>query len=165
MPKFITAGFASSDARFRAAIEWREATRRRRPNLEDAILDRAYDALVDTLLIHPELGNSGRAVWALANQQLGWKINSTIRGRFLPDGNRRRTPAGAVPLNALRPAPRRVGGTPSQPATPTRPRQRCGGSHSATWSAPRPERTRSQPRSWSGTRSGSARTSSPSSSV
>src|SRR3954454_23428936 len=91
----------STDGRLRAAIEWREATRARRPNLEDAVLDAAYDNLVDLLLARRDLGGSRSAVWALGNRQLGWRISSTIRGRLLPDGGTRPGPAGAISLDRV----------------------------------------------------------------
>ena len=93
-------GFSSKD-RFGAAVEWREAIRRRRPTLEDAVLDLAYDKLIDLLLARPDLGGSRCAVFALGNKQLGWRISSTIRGRYLPDGHRRPGPAGATSLEGL----------------------------------------------------------------
>lgn len=94
-------GFSPTD-RFGAAVEWREAIRRRRPALEDAVLDLAYDKLIDLLLARPDLGGSRAAVFALGNKQLGWRISSTVRGRYLPDGHRRPGPAGATSLEGLR---------------------------------------------------------------
>src|SRR5947208_3512541 len=91
----------SQDERLRAAIEWRETTRARRPHLEDAVLDAAFDNLVDLLLTRRDLGGSHGAVWALGNRQLGWRISSTIRGRLLPDGRTRPGPAGAISLDRL----------------------------------------------------------------
>jgi hypothetical protein len=102
MPERLAAGSASADARFRFAIDWRTSARRRNPKLEDAVLDLAYDKLIDLLLARPDLGGSRSAVFALGNKQLGWRISSTVRGRYLPDGRRRPGPAGATSLEGLR---------------------------------------------------------------
>lgn len=82
-------------------VDWRESTRRRRPNLEDAVIDAAYDNLVDLLLARYDLGLTRPAVFALGNKQLGWRACSAIRVRRLPNGQRRTGPAGAVSLEGL----------------------------------------------------------------
>jgi hypothetical protein len=102
MPERLAAGSASAEARFRFAIDWRTSARRRNPNVEDAVLDGAYDGLIDALLKRADLGNSRKAVWALGDKQLRWKIASSVRRRLMVDGHPRPTPAGAASLDAMR---------------------------------------------------------------
>src|SRR3954454_12474844 len=89
------------EARLQAAIDWLAYTRTKRPGIQDAVLESAYDGLVDVLMSRPDLGGSRKAVWALGRQQLGWKISSSIRARRLPDGRARSGPSGAVSLERL----------------------------------------------------------------
>ena len=65
-------GLSLSD-RLGWAIAWREITRQRRRDLEDAVIDAAYDNLVDLLLARDDLGLTWPAVFALGNKQLGWR--------------------------------------------------------------------------------------------
>ncbi len=93
-------GFSLSD-RLGWAIAWRETTRQRRHDLEDAVIDAAYDNLVDLLLARDDLGLTRPAVFALGNKQLGWRACSAIRVRRLANGQRRPGPAGAISLEGL----------------------------------------------------------------
>jgi hypothetical protein len=102
--------------RLRWAIDWREAARRRRPGLEDAVLDAAYDKLVDLLLERDDVGATRAAVFALGNKQLGWRRSDALRLRRLPSGERRPGPAGAVSLDRLR-APLEDGRVLREPAS------------------------------------------------
>jgi hypothetical protein len=101
MSAVVSAASFSEDDRFRAAIDWRASARQHNPTLQDIVLDAAFDGLVDLLIKREDLGRSRRAVWALANQQLDWKIASATRRRLLNDGRPRSTPAGAASLDAL----------------------------------------------------------------
>ena len=93
-------GFSITD-RLGWAIDWRETTRQRRRDLEDAVVDAAYDNLVDLLLARDDIGLTRPAVSALGNKQLGWRACSAIRVRRLPNGQRRPGPAGAISLEGL----------------------------------------------------------------